>query len=154
MRCLIDTNILLRFVNTQDTQHPVVAGAIEALSVQGAAICIVPQNMYEFWAVASRPQGVNDLGWKAAQLQTIIQTLQTRLLFLDDPPELFATWLELVATHEVSGKPSHDARLAAAMQVHGLDALLTFNGPDFKRFGVQIIHPADLPAPDPTSENL
>lgn len=45
-------------------------------------------------------------------------------------------------THGVSGKKSHDARLVAAMRVHKLTHVLTFNVDDFQRFpGVVPIRP-------------
>jgi predicted nucleic acid-binding protein len=48
----------------------------------------------------------------------------------------------LVAAHKVVGKKTHDARLVAAMNVHGVSHILTFNTGDFKRFvGIQTIHP-------------
>lgn len=144
MRCLIDTNVLLRFVNSEDALHPMATRAIDALHDQGTVICVVPQNIYEFWAVATRPQGINGLGWQSEQLRTIIDNPQTRLLFLDDHTDMFAIWLELVTNHGVSGKPAHDARLAAAYLAHDLDALLTLNAPDFKRFGITVLNPADF----------
>lgn len=36
--------------------------------------------------------------------------------------------------HGVSGKNTHDARIVAAMNVHGVVNLLTFNRDDFKRY--------------------
>lgn len=45
--------------------------------------------------------------------------------------------------HQVSGKPTHDARLVAAMQVHGVTAILTFDRAGFSRYpGIQVVHPA------------
>jgi len=36
----------------------------------------------------------------------------------------------------------HDARLAAAMLVHGLNHILTLNQPDFARYtGLEVVHP-------------
>jgi predicted nucleic acid-binding protein len=47
--------------------------------------------------------------------------------------------------HRVSGAQVHDARLVAAMRVHGVKRILTFNTRDFTRFtGIEAIHPADL----------
>lgn len=47
--------------------------------------------------------------------------------------------------HRVSGKPAHDARLVAAMKVHGLTAILTFDRPGFTRYpGIEVVHPADV----------
>lgn len=36
--------------------------------------------------------------------------------------------------YSVSGKNAHDARLVAAMRVHGIDSILTFNAQDFVRY--------------------
>jgi predicted nucleic acid-binding protein len=48
----------------------------------------------------------------------------------------------------VRGKNAHDARLVAAMLVHGLTHVLTFNGKDFARFGeIAVIPPDGLPSP-------
>ena len=45
-------------------------------------------------------------------------------------------------THGVSGKKTHDARLVAAMTVHRIDHILTFNTDDFARYtGIQVLHP-------------
>ena len=44
----------------------------------------------------------------------------------------------------VSGVQVHDARLVAAMRVHGLDRLLTLNVADFSRYpGIVAVHPRD-----------
>jgi predicted nucleic acid-binding protein len=45
-----------------------------------------------------------------------------------------------VKQHAVSGKSAHDARIVAAMIVHGIERLVTFNVRDFKRYeGIIII---------------
>jgi len=45
----------------------------------------------------------------------------------------------------VIGKPSHDARLVAAMQAHSLTAILTFDKTGFSRYpGIEVVHPADV----------
>ncbi len=44
--------------------------------------------------------------------------------------------------HSVRGVQVHDARLAAAMRVHGIPYILTFNGSDFERYsGIGIADP-------------
>ena len=48
--------------------------------------------------------------------------------------------------HSISGfgKPAHDARLVAAMHVHGLTTILTFDRTGFSRYaGIEVLHPAD-----------
>ena len=63
----------------------------------------------------------------------------------DDLDAVYMEWRNLVTSHGVSGKKSHDARLVAAMKVHGVSHLLTFNTDDFKRFpGIVTINPSVL----------
>jgi len=51
----------------------------------------------------------------------------------------------LVQQHSVSGKPARDARIAAAMIVHGITHILTLNVGDFKRFPkITVLHPAEM----------
>lgn len=54
-------------------------------------------------------------------------------------------WERLVVQYRVSGKQAHDARLVAAMRVHNLTHLLTFNTGDFKRFtAITAINPQSI----------
>ena len=57
------------------------------------------------------------------------------LRLLPETPEIFPTWRDLVFQHKVSGIQVHDARIAAAMAVHHVTAILTFDRRDFKRYG-------------------
>ena len=50
---------------------------------------------------------------------------------LEDGLPVYREWLTLVQTQSVSGVQVHDAYLAAAMRVHGVTHLLTFNTTDF-----------------------
>jgi predicted nucleic acid-binding protein len=51
----------------------------------------------------------------------------------------------MVVAYGVSGVQVHDARLAAAMRVHGMTHILTFNPADFQRYpGITVVHPANL----------
>jgi len=52
---------------------------------------------------------------------------------LPDTPDIFSEWERIVLKNKVAGKQAHDARLVAAMSVHDLTHLLTFNAGDFKR---------------------
>jgi predicted nucleic acid-binding protein len=65
-----------------------------------------------------------------------------------ETPDLYTVWESIVIQHRVTGKPTHDARLVAAMQLHGLNSILTFNTGDFTRYpGIEVVHPADVTAP-------
>jgi predicted nucleic acid-binding protein len=51
-------------------------------------------------------------------------------------------WRTLLVTHGVSGVQVHDARLVAAMRVHSVKRILTFNDRDFVRYtDIEAVHP-------------
>jgi hypothetical protein len=65
-----------------------------------------------------------------------------------DTPDILPEWERLVSAYQVIGKNAHDARLVAAMIVHGIDRLLTFNMAHFQRYGeIQAISPDSLLGP-------
>jgi predicted nucleic acid-binding protein len=108
---------------------------------------VVPQSMVEFWVVATRPRAANGLGLSVPDAEAERLRLEALFNLRPDTPGLYARWVGLVNGFSVSGKPSHDARIAAAMLEHGLTHLLTFNGADFRRFaplGIVVVDPADV----------
>jgi len=145
MHCLLDTNVLLRGLDRSHPKSRVVRRAIIALRRQQNELCLVPQNLIEFWAVATRPVDANGLGmstdWAAAQLGRMKHFFSV----LPDTASALPEWERLVTKHQVVGKKAHDARLVAAMSVHGVPHILTFNGADFSRYaGVTVIEPQSL----------
>jgi predicted nucleic acid-binding protein len=148
---LLDTNILLRYVRPSDPRFDAVATAVNALSSSGEVLCVVPQDIYEFWAVATRPIAANGLGLSIPECQVEVARIKRLFRLLPDLPTLFAEWETLVGTYACHGRSSYDARLVAAMRTHGITQLLTFNGADFTRFpGLTILDPATF-APPATS---
>ena len=59
---LLDTNLLVRLANKTHPTYTVSRSAIQTLLTRGGRIIIVPQNLYEFWAVATRAPGVPPTG--------------------------------------------------------------------------------------------
>lgn len=52
----------------------------------------------------------------------------------------------ICSTYQVMGKQAHDTRLVAAMTVHQIPHLLTFNTDDFKRFTeITALDPRSIP---------
>ncbi|CAN5844501.1 hypothetical protein BH24DEI2_BH24DEI2_15760 [soil metagenome] len=143
-RYLADTNVLLRYADTGADQHSPILRALEALTLRQDEVVIVPQTIYEFWSVATRPADKNGLGWESVEVRRVVDKLVRRFALLHDTPRVFTNWLELVTTHDVKGKQVHDARLVAAMQTHGLSNLLTLNVKDFERYPVTPVHPDDV----------
>jgi predicted nucleic acid-binding protein len=148
MRVLLDTNILGRMTEPRHVQHQLAVDAVAALIGRGDSPCLVPQVLYEFWVVATRPAAANGLGMSPGQAASELFRLEGLYVILPDGPAIYPEWKRLVATHSVSGKGAHDARIVAAMIVHGLTHLLTFNTPDFARFpGITALAPTGITAP-------
>jgi predicted nucleic acid-binding protein len=134
MRVLIDTNILLRIANGQsDSLFKKAVDAVEALLVAEHTLYVVPQNIYEFWSVATRPTTVNGLGMTKTEAQRSIETL-SQFRIRQDERSIYQHWLALVEKYDISGKTTHDARLVAAMVRHRIERLLRFNSAHFARF--------------------
>jgi predicted nucleic acid-binding protein len=134
-RILLDTNLLARPLQPASADHGAAIAALHALKRAGDELCIVPQNLYEFYVVATRPVTNNGLGMDPNSALAELTTIESTYTLLPDMPAILLQWKALLATHSVAGKTSHDARIVAAMDVHGLTHLLTFNGTDFRRFG-------------------
>ncbi len=108
-------------------------------------VCYTPQNLVEFWRVCTRPVSANGFGLSVAETDRRAKVIERLFTLLPDRPEIHTEWRSLVVACEVSGVQVHDARLVAAMRVHGLSRLLTLNVADFTRFpGVIAVHPEDV----------
>jgi predicted nucleic acid-binding protein len=145
MSVLIDTNILLRVAQTDHSAHPSATSAVIALREAGDELCLVPQVLYEYWVVATRPISVNGLGMTTAEAERTVKLLLEDFTLRLDERGIFGHWQSLVSTHDVKGKNAHDARLVAAMRRHGLVQLLTFNAADFARYpDIDVVTPTDV----------
>jgi len=133
MAVLLDTNILLRLAQPLHPNAPVAVRALIALRAANQTLHITQQNVVEFWAVATRPVAVNGLGYSTEQAKSEVDAIKRLFGLLPELP-LQDAWEHLVSDYRVSGKNSHDARLVAAMLVHGVDSILTFNTEDFLRY--------------------
>ncbi len=142
---LIDTSALLRTLQVRHPQYETVARALETLPGRGRDLHIVPQNLEELWVVATRPVPQNGLGLSTTQAAAELIRLKSMFTLLPDTPAIYPVWESLVIRCQVSGKPAHDARLVAAMQVHGLTSILTFDKTGFSRYaGIEVVSPADV----------
>lgn len=57
----LDTNILTRAAQPNHPLHSDTLNSLERLRRQGEDLIVVPQNLYEFWVVATRPIAANGL---------------------------------------------------------------------------------------------
>jgi predicted nucleic acid-binding protein len=140
---LVDTNTLLRLAQPNHQQHQAAADGITRARLAGETLYITPQNIAEFWAAATRPIGAaNGLGLSAEAAMVQVGTIEQLFKLAADDPAIYPMWKGLIVTHGVRGTQVYDARLVAAMLVHGIDRILTFNLADFTRYGVEVLHPA------------
>lgn len=134
MSFLVDTNVLLRSAQPSHPMHADAVRAVGALLARGEVLSVIPQNIIEYWAVATRPSEANGLGLNVSETAAEVSRLKTIFQILPDTPAIFAEWEVLVTRHGVKGKEVHDARIVAAMLAHKVQNLLTFNTDDFKRY--------------------
>ena len=134
MSFAVDTNVLLGSIDDEHVAQPIAQKGLFALRDRGEKLSVFPQNLIEFWAVATRPVANNGLGLNTAEAEKELINLKKLFVLLPDTPDIFPEWERTVLQFKVSGKQAHDARLVAAMIVHDLTHLLTFNTTDFKRF--------------------
>lgn len=142
---LLDTNILLRISRRDDPDHAIVDAVLGKLAAAGSVLHYTHQTIAEFWNVATRPADRRGFGLTPAEAEREVKVIEAGMVLLPDSEAVYREWRRLVVVHSVSGVQVHDARLIAAMNVHGITNLLTLNIADFKRFsGVAAIHPGSL----------
>jgi predicted nucleic acid-binding protein len=150
MTVLLDSNVLLRLAQATHPMHPIARAAVTSLQQAGKILHTVPQTLYEFWVVTTRPVAANGLGLTAAETDAELNRIEVLFSLLPDTPAVFAEWRRLVVHHQITGKKAHDARLVASMAVHGLTHLLTFNSADFAPYtGIVVLDPTTAPPPRP-----
>jgi predicted nucleic acid-binding protein len=142
---LIDTSTLLRTLQPSHPQRETARNAIKVLTARGRELHLVPQTLFELWVVATRPAEQNGLGLSIAEAASELTRLKSMFPFLPDTPAIYPVWENLVIDYQVIGKPAHDARLVAAIHVHGLTGILTFDKTGFSRYaGLEVVNPNDV----------
>lgn len=139
---LLDTNIILRFTDSDSAEYELINNVISQILVEGGQCLITAQVITEFWVVATHPITVNGLGWTVEKTEQAVQMLINQFDLLEKTPAIFPQWLSLVTSYRISGKRTHDVRIQAVMLTHNISHLLTLNPQDFVAIeGLEIIHP-------------
>jgi predicted nucleic acid-binding protein len=142
---LVDTNVLLRSAEPGHPMSAAASAAIDRLQNSGERACVVAQNLIEFRAVCTRPANVNGLEMTEAQADAEIAGLKRLFHVFTDEPRIFPEWERLVQAAGAAGKQNYDARIAAAMRVHGIAKILTFNRADFTRYPeIAVVTPQEV----------
>ncbi|SRR5258708_17442706 len=140
--CLVDTNILLRVARRSDPEHQVIDAALTKLALEGTTLHYTHQNIAELWNAMTRPVARNGFGLTVSEAEREVRVIEAGMSLLPDNEAIYREWRRLVVQHAVSGVQVYDARLAAAMLVHGISHILTLNVADFSRYsGITVVHP-------------
>ena len=145
MSWLIDTSVPVRWAEPGAPEHQLARKAVAALWRRQDAVFLTPQNLVEFWSVATRPASANGLGLTPVQAGQQVRRMEGLFTVLPENIAIFRWWRRLVVSAGVSGKQVHDARIAAVMRARAISHILTFNTEDFQRYPrVIAVHPRDL----------
>lgn len=143
--CLVDTNILLRLARRSDPQHSLLYAAVAKLASEGATLHYTHQNIAELWNVMTRPVARNGFGLTVAEAEREVRVIEAGMSLLPENEDVYREWRKIVVQFAVSGVQVHDARLVAAMLVHGVRHILTLNAADFDRYdAITVVEPDTL----------
>ena len=142
MSYAVDTNIWARSLHRNHPMQQPAKDAIKFILSSGETIYLLPQNLYELWVVLTRRIEENGFGLSSVDVRKQLEDLEELFTLKADSDATYTEWKNLVEQNSVKGKVGHDARIVAAMNVHGITNLLTLNPKDFKRFqGVTVVTP-------------
>lgn len=112
------------------------------LASEQTVFCYTSQNLAEFWNACTRPVDRNGYGLTPADTDRRAKFFESKLRLLPDSLAVHQEWCKILVSDRVSGIQVHDTHLVAAMRVHGVDQILTFNRDDFCRYaGISAVHP-------------
>lgn len=146
MRYLADTNILLRISQPSDPHYQKVRDCLEILWARGDELCYTSQNLSEFWNVCTRPATARSgYGLSVVEADRRAKVIENQFTLISESGKVHAEWRRLIVAYSVMGVQVHDARLVAAMTVHGVTHILTLNVKDFSRYqGITALAPEDV----------
>lgn len=78
-RIQLDTNVLTRLAQSSHPLHGTALTAVQELQSAGHVLCIVPQNLFEFWVVATRPPADNGLGLEVPEAKAELWPVRKKM---------------------------------------------------------------------------
>ena len=96
MSVLIDTNVLLRRLESLHDHHRQAVDATARLVESAEPVHVTPQNIADFWAAATRPVARNGLGLSLATTVAEIDRIERVFAFLPNHPAIYEHWRRLV----------------------------------------------------------
>lgn len=125
MKYLLDTNVLLRRIETAHPKHADTLSCLRKLKEGGGSFYITTQNISEFWNVCTRPAENNGFGLSVVESASHLKGFERLFIRLVDNEQVYLHWRDLVISRNVIGVKVHDAKLVASMMAHNVGRLLT-----------------------------
>lgn len=142
---LLDTNVLVYAVFPAMPEHAASRTLVDSAMSTGANLCIVPQNLVEFFAVVTDPRRVSQPKSSNEALQAIDDFLALPgLMLLPVPVDVIVRWAALLRQSPATKKRAFDAQLVATMLGNSVMKIYTFNTADFQSLafaGIQVLSP-------------
>jgi predicted nucleic acid-binding protein len=118
MKVLVDTNVLVRVAHKTHPHTRLAETALQQLWNDGHDLRIVPQVLYEYWSVATRPIEQNGLGFLPPVVTVDVDRFK-RIFFnfarrAGSPRALAATRAQLQRHGQASSRCSSRSRHAAS----------------------------------------
>lgn len=136
MRCLLDTNVLVRLLLVDQAHHREVISAVTKLQSDGHELCYTAQSLREIWHIGTRGMEANGFGLTPEKVESLIGEVRSRCSVLVESEASIDRWLKIVSTSGTKGAAGHDANHAAIAAESSVQLILTFDTRHFLRFGL------------------
>lgn len=143
----LDTNILV-YALFESAEHHAPARALLDTAVDvNAGLCLLPQNLVEFYSAVTNPRRVSDPKTSAEALEAMADILALPgIEILPVPTDVVARVVELLRRRPVTGAKVHDVHLVAGLLGNAVTQIYTFNTDDFTPFEeLSVFEPAAAP---------
>jgi predicted nucleic acid-binding protein len=129
----IDTNVLVYANNALSPFASAARTKLNKALNTYENLWVSRQVFREFAVIVSREMlAVGNIEFD--KLEGVIQQFERDFLVAEDSKMVTSAWLSLLGETKSAGKQVHDANIVATMLAHGIDAILTHNVEDFRRF--------------------
>jgi toxin-antitoxin system PIN domain toxin len=145
----IDTNILVYSIDEVSPFHSSARSLVEQAREPAAGLCVTPQVLAEFFAVATNARRVESPCTSAEAIEAIVRFLALPgMALLPVPSNVVERWCALAKMRSVTGRSIFDLQLAATILGNGVTRLYTFNVADFEGIpGLDVVRPVVTAAP-------
>ena len=136
MNVFLDTNVLLSASWPGRSHHKAALRVLDDWpnAEDAFTLCVSPQVIREYLAVATRPRAVNGFGLSLQAALANCDAVCARSTVLPETLPVYQRLRRLLEQVPASGRQVHDANIVATMLAHGIEQLVTANVGDFRRY--------------------